>query len=303
MYKQLIPFMRMNDLLDGGSDGAGAGDSGDEPGTGGDSGVSTGDSGEPSTSSVPGWLSSVDPNLSGDPSLQNIKDMDGLVKSYIHAQKLVGADKMVVPGKNSTDEDWKSTFHQLGLPESKENYTVNRAENSKLSEDFHSGLVEKAFELNILPGQAQGIADFYEEMIAGAETKHVDSMNEITEANIANLKEEWGEGFQRKVAAANHAIDNFGGEGLRAHLKQMGLSNDPAMVKLFSNIGEQMSEDNFAASDSAGFGNTPEQATEEMNKMLMDSAHPINNPQHANHKVAQAKYNKLAKQAAPTRKK
>ena len=296
--------MLMNDLLDGGSDGAGsgAGDAGAGAPDGG-SGDLGGDGGGEGGSGVPGWLSSVDPNLAADPSLQNIKDMDGLVKSYIHAQKLVGSDKMVVPGKNSTPEDWKSAFNQLGLPESKDNYAVNRAENSKLSDDFHNALVEKAYDLNILPNQAQGIADFYEEMIAGAESKHMENMQAVTETNIANLKEEWGDGFQRKVAAANHAIDNFGGEGLRAHLKQLGLSNDPAMVKLFSNIGEQMSEDDFAASDSAGFGSTPEQATEKMNSMLMDPNHPINNPQHANHKAAQAEYNKLAKQASPQRKK
>ena len=36
-------------------------------------------------------------------SLDNFNNMEDFVKSYLHAQKLVGADKIPVPNKHATD--------------------------------------------------------------------------------------------------------------------------------------------------------------------------------------------------------
>ena len=46
-------------------------------------------------------------------SLQNFSNMDDFVKSYLHSQKLVGADKIAVPNKYATDEDWKDVYKKL----------------------------------------------------------------------------------------------------------------------------------------------------------------------------------------------
>ena len=46
-------------------------------------------------------------------SLENFNNMEDLLKSYLHAQKMVGADKIPVPNKFATDEDWKEVFTRL----------------------------------------------------------------------------------------------------------------------------------------------------------------------------------------------
>ena len=51
-------------------------------------------------------------------ALQNFQDMDGFVKSYLHSQKLVGADKIPIPNKYATDEDWNAVYEKLGKPKS-----------------------------------------------------------------------------------------------------------------------------------------------------------------------------------------
>ena len=38
-------------------------------------------------------------------SLDNFNNMEDFVKSYLHAQKLVGQDKIPVPNKHATEED------------------------------------------------------------------------------------------------------------------------------------------------------------------------------------------------------
>ena len=46
-------------------------------------------------------------------SLQNFSNMDDFVKSYLHSQKLVGSEKISVPNKYSTDDDWKQVYKKL----------------------------------------------------------------------------------------------------------------------------------------------------------------------------------------------
>ena len=40
------------------------------------------------------WLDSIDEALKTEPSLSDIKDVNSLAKSYVHAQKMIGADKI-----------------------------------------------------------------------------------------------------------------------------------------------------------------------------------------------------------------
>jgi len=49
-------------------------------------------------------------------SLQNFQNMNDFVKSYLHSQKLVGADKIPVPNKMATDDDWNEVYKRLGRP-------------------------------------------------------------------------------------------------------------------------------------------------------------------------------------------
>ena len=46
-------------------------------------------------------------------SLHNFSNMNDFVKSYLHSQKLVGADKIPVPNKMATDEDWNAVYEDL----------------------------------------------------------------------------------------------------------------------------------------------------------------------------------------------
>ena len=55
-------------------------------------------------------------NFREEKSLENFNNMEDFVKSYLHAQKLVGADKIPVPNKHATEEDWNEVFKRLGAP-------------------------------------------------------------------------------------------------------------------------------------------------------------------------------------------
>ena len=68
------------------------------------------------------WKSSLSDEIRSDKSLENIKDVEGLAKSYVHAQKLVGADKIPVPNKFATEKDWDAVYEKLGRPKDASGY-------------------------------------------------------------------------------------------------------------------------------------------------------------------------------------
>ena len=98
-------------------------------------------------------------------SLQNFNKMDDLVKSYLHSQKMVGLDKIPVPNKHATDEDWKEVYKRLGSPETGDQYKYSLPEDHAVPEDTLKSFSEEAVKLGLLPNQADGIMKYYNEMI------------------------------------------------------------------------------------------------------------------------------------------
>ena len=86
-------------------------------------------------------------------SLENFNSMEDLVKSYLHAQKLVGQDKIPVPNKHATDEDWNEVFSKLGAPDSPEGYKYN-LKDQELDSQQISEFNKAAHKLGLLPKQA-----------------------------------------------------------------------------------------------------------------------------------------------------
>ena len=48
-----------------------------------------------------------------------------LAKSYINATQMIGKDKVAVPNKNSTEDQWNEVYDKLGRPESADKYSLN----------------------------------------------------------------------------------------------------------------------------------------------------------------------------------
>ena len=102
-------------------------------------------------------------NFKEEKSLENFNNMEDFVKSYLHAQKLVGADKIPVPNKHATDEDWNEVFKKLGAPNSPEDYKYN-FKDEEVDQSTVQEFNKAAHRLGLLPKQAEGLIKFYNEM-------------------------------------------------------------------------------------------------------------------------------------------
>lgn len=258
--------------------------------------AATAPAGQPQTNpgeTYPEWFSSIPDDLKAEPSLKTFKDVGTLAKSYIHAQKMIGADKIAIPGKFATEDDWGNVYKKLGLPESVDKYEIKHGEQSNLDGEFVKAFKENAFKSGILPHQAQKLVDFFEQQtqadLASMEKAKQDSL----EKNINGLKQEWGAAFEKNVKIAQNVVKKFGDENFTKYLDESGLGNDPQVIKLLSKIGASLGEDKFMAEADKQYAKTPQELNEEINKVLRDTTHPYYNKEHPNHKAAVEEIQKL----------
>ncbi len=74
------------------------------------------------------WKEALPEDVREDPSMEAIQTVDNLAKSYVNAQKMIGADKIIVPNKYAEANEWKDVFTKLGLPESVDKYEISTKE-------------------------------------------------------------------------------------------------------------------------------------------------------------------------------
>ena len=235
---------------------------------------------------APEWAKGI--NVGEDilkaPMFSTIKSVDDVVKGFYHAQKMVGADKIVVPSKNASADEWKNYYVKAGLPEKFDDYKVELPKSFEDS-NFNSEFLKTAYENNIRPDQLQKITEMFEKsnekLVADYEAEQVESLKSAA----LSLKQEWGQGFDKQIARANRVIKHFGGEEMHAAIKGSELANSPQFLKLMAKIGEKMTgEDSFQAGAISSFGMTKEEARSKMNAMYGDPNGPYLNRDHAQHK-------------------
>lgn len=237
--------------------------------------------------------------------LKNISDIPTLVKSHAHMQKMVGADKIAVPSKNATPEEWKAVYEKLGLPAKPEEYKVeiDPKFKDKMDEDFVKGLSTKAHEAGILPHQAKKVAEWFAEENEKAFVTQQKELEAHIAAGIDGLKKEWGTAYQEKVNQAKVALKELGGEELTKYVRESGLGKNAAFIKIMAKAGELLAEDRIRDGD----GNqseghlTPSQARAKLQEIKADIKSPYYNKDHHEHARVKAEVNRLYQMAFPVK--
>ena len=236
-----------------------------------DAGAPAGDTG--GSSAGFDWRASLDDTLRADPTLADIKDLNGLAKSYVHAQRMIGKDKVVIPGEAADPTEWEQFYERLGRPaDAKYNLDPKGLVPEDL--DFKPEVIDhfkKIFHANGLnQKQAEGIFKEYMTYIGeqhnslkqGSETQRSEWLNEI--------KKEFGKAYDERIDLAVRAVDTFGGQELKDWLNQTGLGDHPMMIRMFSKIGMQMQESLASPGQTTSFTLTPDTARQEIARMQRD---------------------------------
>ena len=71
------------------------------------------------------WREALPESIRGERCLDNIKNINSLVNSYVHAQHAIGANKVPLPNENSTEEDWAAFYKACGRPDAETDYKTD----------------------------------------------------------------------------------------------------------------------------------------------------------------------------------
>ena len=188
-------------------------------------------------------------------SLKNFNNMEDFVKSYLHAQKMVGADKIPVPNKHSTDEDWNEVFKRLGAPGSPDDYKYDFKDQEMDSQQVQE-FNKTAHRLGLLPKQAEGLIKFYNEMNVNNAASQEEAAAQAQMNVEAELKKEFGPQFNKRLDQAKRlAVNSLGQDFLEnTYLKDGSrLGDNLNVIKAFSDLADKLSEDPIIQGDGTSY--------------------------------------------------
>ena len=193
------------------------------------------------------FVDSLDENLRSNPSLKNFTDANALAKSYVHARSMIGADTVVKPQSNWTDEQYDQFYIDTGRPESSADYDI-KISIEDTDEDAWNKFKDAAHGAGLNGRQAQKMAEYLENTITAVDQRSEENVQQINIQTEADLKKEFGQATEQKItmamAAAERYIDPellddvFLSDGRR-------LGDHPDIIRMFARIASDIGEDSL----------------------------------------------------------
>ena len=199
------------------------------------------------------FLDSISEEYRAEPSIRNFTNANDLAKSYIHAQRMIGADKIALPGKSATDDDWRAVYRRLGAPDDPKGYDLQVGKD--VFGDGELGAFKNAaFEAGLNPRQAGRMAQFVDDTLAAARSNREQQIEEARYNGEQELRQEWGKAFDQQIGLAHKAASNLLGDIDLLDTVQLAdgrlLGDHPAIVKMFAKLGAEIGEDNLEGAPS-----------------------------------------------------
>lgn len=207
-------------------------------------------------------------------------------KSYVHAEGLLGGERIPVPKSDDDEDGWNRWYAATGRPDAPDKYEFKRPE---LPPDLPYDEEEEKFFRN-LAHQAglskKQTARIYDGVVARRLQGHgayVTSEKQARAQTEADLRREHGQQYEGFVSQAKTAIVEFTDPDFRAYLDQTGLGNDPRMIRVFGRVGKALTGDTKLRGSVAPAMTTADAKTaiEQFRAKNAEALYNRDHPQHA----------------------
>jgi len=184
------------------------------------------------------WFGSLPEDIRGDPGFAKFagKTPDEVARAYLNAQKLIGKDPGSLVDLKAAEADPLAVLRRLGAPDKPDAYDLKAPEGvradlvQQASSDL-SWFKQAAVEAGLLPKQAQALFD----AALKASQAGVESSISMMRGQEEALQREFGQAFDAKLDAANHAATEL---GIKDALIKAGLGSHPEVIKALARVGE-----------------------------------------------------------------
>lgn len=212
-------------------------------------------------------MESLPDDIRHEPVLKNFKSWDALAKSYVHANRKLGVPSdqlMQIPqGENA---DWNGVYKAMGRPDTPDQYELNGT--GEMADNFRN----QAHQLGLSQKQASELMNWYSEVQSSVDSSDDEDFAKEQVQWVADLQKEWGDSYIKNTKLAERAFRQFGSEDALEVMNATGLGSHPALVKMFSQIGQFLAEDGQLTGNQQGRigGITPGSAKTRIDELLND---------------------------------
>ena len=293
----------------GGSGGEGAGAGGEGGGGGGQGGGGSGGGGQ--GSGQPGgllsgqggenvhmpakaeWAGVMSDDSWATVAANGYNSVDELVRAHNSHQRMVGLDKVAIPGKDADPNEWNAVYDRLGRPEAAENYTFKPPEGVQFTDadtafqKQMSGMFHKA---GLSQNQVDGLGAEWNAMQAQNAEAFAQAENDRAESTKAQIRKDFGAEAPEKMQMAEDLIRNLGIDGLSEALKETGANNQYSIYSAFIKFAEMAKGEGSLIGMGEG-GASGVSITEQIAEIRADPGYE--NPRAPNHALLRGRMRKL----------
>lgn len=243
---------------------------------------------------VENWQASLAEDIRDDPTLRSMKDVGSLAKSYVHAQRMIGKDKIAIPKENATDTEWEAFWQAGGRPDTAGDYNLTRPDDLP-EECYDPELAKTAQEMFHKLGLSKKQADALFAWNNGQAVKGLTDLKAQEEREMHELVEglhrDWGNAYEQNIHLGNIAVEQGtnGDDEFKARLTSK-LGNDSDFIRFAANLGSKFAEHGVISQAQTGIP-TPADLEAEINEFMMTPA--FSNGTHPGHEAAVEKVIKM----------
>jgi len=191
------------------------------------------------------WLDGLEEEYRSNPLINKWESLNDFAKTHLNAQKLIGADKIAIPGKAATDEEWQNVYQRLGAPEDPQQYSLERAD--VFDENTFETFRNTAYEIGLSNKQAEKISNYFENQVREGQEVLAQRAEEARFNGEQELRQEFGQNFEKKLTQAQAAARTVMGDTEIFDQIQLAdgrvLGDHPAIIRTFSRMAEMLGED------------------------------------------------------------
>lgn len=257
-----------------------------------------------------GWRDRLPDDLKGVKDLEKYKDLPSMARTLVHQQKMIGADKLPLPGKDAKPEDWEKWdgWNRLGRPESPDKYDLSKVpalkEGIPYSYEGEKKFLPVLHKLGLTQTQVNGVLSAYRADVAN-EFDGIGKNNETQTSQARDaIHKEYGAALREKMGKAENYAYQVLGDSPETEAFLKSNQYNPAVIKLLVSAAEATREDRRVDGKSSGLTGvlSPSEAKAEITELMQaakDPKHPLNNKFDPAHATQNARWAKLHEWANP----
>jgi hypothetical protein len=179
-------------------------------------------------------------------TLKLYRDLPNLAKAMLHHKSVVGKNKIPLPDKKSSPEEWNEFYRAVGRPETPGDYKVEAPEDLQeiYNDEALKSAKEAAHAAGITQPQFEAMLKWdMDRTVKFLEAEEKAEQEAVKQAEEA-LRREFGAAYDQRIHVANRLV----AETLPVQEQQMAFlekfGNDPDFVRFASKVGSKLVESN-----------------------------------------------------------